>query len=143
MPESGYFPPPLALTIPSKATLTASGMSPQVAVSPSTSAANRGSPTNVLESVEGAVLVAVESRLPSFALAYSRDDGVECSGIDAPLGPSKQGLFAVPLAYSRAVAEVHPRGFEPVTFGSVDRCSIQLSYGCRAIAGDPFADLSS
>ena len=26
--------------------------------------------------------------------------------------------------------QVHPRGLEPLTYGSEDRCSIQLSYGC-------------
>ncbi len=48
-------------------------------------------------------------------------EGVETQKIQAK--SDKRG----PLS---RIEEVHPEGFEPSTFGSVDRCSIQLSYGC-------------
>ncbi len=47
------------------------------------------------------------------------------------------GYKRSPLCGKKAIAssgneleKVHPSGLEPETFGSVDRCSIQLSYGC-------------
>ncbi len=39
------------------------------------------------------------------------------------------------LRVRKDLEKVHPIGFEPTTFGSVDRCSIQLSYGCLLIQG--------
>src|SRR6476619_5147386 len=42
--------------------------------------------------------------------------------------PTSVALTSEAQSASRGI---HPAGFEPATFGSVDRCSIQLSYGCK------------
>ena len=45
-----------------------------------------------------------------------------------------RALRVMPAPFQR----VRPEGFEPPTLGSEDRCSIQLSYGRKAIINKPY-----
>jgi hypothetical protein len=50
-------------------------------------------------------------------------------GILRPRCPTQTGTFKMRSA--KGLHQVHLAGLEPATFGSVDRCSIQLSYRCN------------
>ncbi len=55
-------------------------------------------------------------------------EGSALFGIFRPRCPTQTGTLKMRSA--KGLGQVHLAGLEPATFGSVDRCSIQLSYRC-------------
>jgi hypothetical protein len=80
-------------------------------------------------------------RLASETLRIARDctQDAEEGGSSIAASPREIGTFCTEsddaasncIESARCLKEAHPEGFEPPTLGSEDRCSIQLSYGCK------------
>jgi hypothetical protein len=82
------------------------------------------------ESGRGSVLASCLAFSDEKLALNHTDDDAPAPVSETQENPEKQGVF-------EGEKELHPTGLEPVTFGSVDRCSIQLSYGCKAAETPP------